>query len=214
MAKRVVCVFDLDHTLIRVNSSYHFGCYLYRKGIISLSKALSLAFFYFRHKFLGMATGRLHEEVFCRLFKGKKLSFFQNLVNDYLDIYLDDIVYVPGYRRLIEAQRFGYNTMIVSSSPGFIVEAIAYRFTVDSWRATQYSRDGSGLFNKVAHIVDGEDKAKYVKEVLEEKYDEIWGFSDSILDKPFLESVTNPVAVNPDGKLWRYSKMKDWEVVE
>ena len=212
MEKRVVCVFDLDHTLVRVNSSFHFGLYLYRKKVISLKQALLLGLIYFRHKFLGMGVKKLHQEIFSRLFLGKKASLFQELLEDFLDTSLDDIVYVPGYRRLIEAQKMGHTTMIVSSSPGFIVEGIAYRFTVDSWRATKYKTE-RGLFTSVAQVVTGSEKAKVVQE-LQQSFDEVWGFSDSILDLPFLEAVTRPFVVKPDSKLRRHAKREKWEIVQ
>ena len=39
-----------------------------------------------------------------------------------------------------------------------------------------------------------------------------WAYGDSFSDRPLLEAVGNPVAVNPDARLYRFASDKKWHV--
>jgi len=212
--KGIVSVFDLDFTLLSVNSSYHFGTFLYRNGVISFLEMLKLVSLYARHKVFGMSTDKLHHKVFYRLFKGRSVIFFRQQVERYLDEVWNNIIYLPGFRRLVEAQQQGQCTVILSNAPNFLVESIANRFSVDEWEATVYGVDSNKKFSSIVKVMNGRDKAQYLCDHLKPYYEEVHAYSDSILDLPFLEAATVPVGVNPDQRLRAICRNKNWKIID
>jgi hypothetical protein len=70
---------------------------------------------------------------------------------------------------------------------------------------------------EIAFYAYGEGKAEAIREVAAERgYDlaQCWAYSDSATDRPMLEAVGNPVAVNPDKSLRRHAAENGWRLRE
>lgn len=214
MAPQIV-FFDLDHTLLRRNSSFSFGLYLYNKKLISCLTLAKLYCFYILHKFDRIGIEELHQRGFNCLFAGKQVSDFKTVVEDFLDENLESLKNTPALIRFNEAKRRGDHVVILSSSPDFLVEAFARKFQVDFWRATEYLVE-EGAWTKLGCVMEGGTKALHVSELSEKlsvPLHQTIGYSDSHLDLLFLEKVGKPVAVNPTRSLLRIAKKRNWEVL-
>ncbi len=209
-------VFDLDHTLVKGNSSLNFCLYLVSKNVLpwfSLSYAL---IYYIRHCCFGLSLERLHTSIFRVLLRGKSLTLLEEHVDDFAACYLEKAVNASTFLRLRLAQHLGDYTVILSNSPGFLVGAFARSLGVDEWRATQYGVDEKKNLSQIDQILQGQDKADYVNKALsrlEIAKKDVTAYSDSYLDLPFLLSAGNPVVVSPDRKLRKYSCLNQWTVI-
>lgn len=212
-----ISAFDLDHTLIRTNCAFHFGAYLCRKryrpsGILFL---LLIAYFLLTIKLLSIS--RLHKLAFKWLFKGVDSKDVAGWVEEYLKEYLNlEQLYTPAVERLKAAKANGDLTLILSSSPSFLVEPIAKFFEVDDWYATVYSTDHLGKYAAIDKIVLGEDKAAYMRSCYREHHltrEAATAYSDSSSDLAFLDACGNAVGVNPDWKLRRLCQKKRWVII-
>lgn len=208
--------FDLDHTLLKVNSSFCFGKYLYKQGILSVSQLLQLGPIYFLHKAGIFSAKTLHRLVFKRLFLGLPRSFFKQ----HLDLFLQDnferMLYHPAVERLKAAQLSGHYVAILSNSPDFLVEAIAKRLQVSHFEGSIYSVDEAQRFSHIKQLIQSEDKAASIVNTLkshEIKKENTTIYSDSILDLDFLLSGGVQVGVNPDTKLRALCQKHHWEVI-
>lgn len=209
-------IFDLDHTLLTVNSSFHFGLYLYRQRVSSLRILLLCLSDYMRHKWLGMSIQTLHAKSFERLFKGQNFLEIRRHVDQFLIDHLSSMLYQPVMQRLKAAQAQGDEVVILSSSPDFLVGEIARHLQVPHWKSTVYQVDEEGKFSQISQIMEGEDKARYVQTLADQMQIHVSAiavYSDSYLDLPVLKIAGQAIGVGPDSHLKRVCLQNDWEIL-
>lgn len=210
-------VFDLDHTLVKVNTSYLFGSYLYYHRVFPLSQLMRCAFYYARHKWLGLSLQQLHQNIFNLVFRGKNLRYLEEHVSVFLEQEFEKMIQKPVFDRLQQAKAKGHYIVILSSSPDFLVGPLAKLFGVQDWQSSFYTANSDGKLEKISQVMEGEDKAKYVQE-LQQK----WGissasttvYSDSYLDLPVLRIAGKAVAVAPDSWLRKVCLREGWDILE
>jgi len=209
-------VFDLDHTLLTVNSSFRFGAFLYRRNFFSFWILFGCLIDYARYKWLGMPIQQLHLKTFVRLFKGRSLNTIQRHVIQFLNESLNKLLYPPVLKKLEDHQAQGDYVMILSSSPDFLVGQIAARLKVDHWKGTVYQADKNGQLIAISQFMEGEDKADYLKELLSHlKFSQLslTVYSDSYLDLPLLKMAGQAVGVRPDHRLKKICLQNRWEII-
>ncbi len=209
-------VFDLDHTLLKVNSSYRFGEYLYHHQFFTFSTLLACLCAYTRHKWLGMSVQSLHAKTFAHLFKGCDLTAIQRHVENFLLENFASLLYDPVVKRLEAAQDKGEEAIILSSSPDFLVGAIANRLQVLNWTGTPYLRNSQGKFSSIGPILEGQGKADIVISLAQQMnlpLSDTIVYSDSYLDLPVLRIAGRAIGVKPDGHLKRVCLQNGWEIL-
>ena len=215
-SKEVFSVFDLDHTLINANASFAFGLYLYKSRHLSFKDMIYCLGLYFMHKKMGMNMKWLHSRVFARIFRGKDAKKMQEHVGTFLNSSFHLMVNNSLVNLLKEKQQSGTKVAILSSSPDFLVKAIADRLGVKNSIGTPYLTDSKECFSSISKVIHGQDKAKWVVDFAKKSgisLDETMAFTDSHLDLPLLEIVGIPVAVNPDRKLLKISRSRGWQIL-
>lgn len=213
---RTFSAFDLDHTLLKENSSFSFGKYLYQQKHISLGAFLFIIRSSMCYNLGFLSITEVHQRAFERLFCGKFLSQVESWVSSFLDKHLEDLIYAPAFKALNDAQQAGHITAIISSSPSFLVEPIAKRFGLTFCKATQYAIDKDNRFCQIASLMLGEDKARFLIEFMNQHgicKKHVIAFSDSFLDLPFLLAAGVAVAVNPDRKLRLFCLKNNWPII-
>lgn len=211
----MISIFDLDHTLINANSSYCFGVFLYRKGVLSLPKALYLATPYLLHKAGWISLNSLHNQIFNQLFKGQESKLFSAYVEEFLDTYLEGLLRPSIIQQLIADKAEGGTVALFSSSPDFLVDPIAKRLKIDHVLSSQYLVDKEGLFAKIPFLVTGDEKRRTLQQMQQEAPNAYTtAYSDSLEDLPLLEAVSRPVCVFPDRHLKKIALIKQWEVID
>ena len=209
-----ISAFDLDNTLVTVNSSFLFSRYLHKEGVLSFSTQIHTALLYVRHRFLGLPLEALHHAAFAALLKGRRRQDLQKHAVAFVDSNFDRILYVPAVAALRQAQERGDYTVILSSSPCFLVEIFAQKFGVDAWHASQYVVDSEGVLRAPSDILDGTVKAGILLEKAQELgAKDTAAYSDSHLDLPFLEAADSPVAVRPDRELTKICRKRGWKLI-
>lgn len=177
---------------------------------------LCLAGYYWLHKAHLLSMAKLQTKIFKKLFLGRSYSSIQPHLSAFLDGYFHDLLYLPALSKLKEAQAQGHYTIILSSSPDFLVQAFAKRFEVMEWKATIYKLDGNNHFSALSKLMQGPDKAVHLnalKKSLKISKENITAYSDSILDAPFLYSAGRAIAVRPDRLLRSLCKKNNWQIL-
>lgn len=211
-----ISIFDLDHTLLKVNSSYRFGNYLYRQKWISFSALTTCLANYAFHKLLGLSIEKTHRNIFKALFQDRSLFEIEQKVSLFLDQELENLLYQPAIRRLMQAQKKGEHIVILSSSPDFLVSAIADRLSVTDWKATSYSSNRQGYLENISKTLEGEDKAEYMDALAHQfntPLSSMTFYSDSLLDLPALQKAGKAVGVMPDRRLKGICYKNGWEIL-
>lgn len=211
----MLIVFDLDHTLLKCNSSYRFGWYLYRKKFLSSWVLLGSLRDYVKHKWFGMSLHALHAHSFARIFKGRCVKQVNEFVDQFLLENLTSFISQPLLKRLKEAKKSS-TILLLSSSPDFLVGKIARFLELDRWGATTYLVDNQTKFHQIAHIMDGENKAQYVTALaknLSIPLSAVTVYSDSILDLPLFKLAGKAICVDPNRRLAKVCKQNGWEMI-
>lgn len=205
-------LFDLDHTLLVNNCSYRFGAYLYKQKVFSFYTMLKLVSFYTLHKANLLSMTSLHQKIFQLVFKGKSYTS----VAQYIDPFLSQEwkTYAPAIERLQFAKQNNHFIAILSSSPDFLVKAIASKLNIKNWKATIYQLDNQANFCEISNVLEGKDKAAYIDHLKKDiAIQNIIAYSDSHLDIPFLKAAGTAIGVNPNKKLRRLCQELNWEVI-
>ena len=209
-------VFDLDHTLLKVNSSFRFGSFLYKNSYFSCWRAFACISDYFRYEWFGLSIYELHHRIFRRLFEGRNSLEICNFAAKFLTESFEEMLYSPALERLNEAMARGDYVVILSSSPDFLVEQIANRLHVVHWKGTKYCTNEQGFFYRIASVMEGEEKAKVLAELSENlklSKENITVYSDSHLDLPMLNMAGRPVGADPNFQLKRICLRNGWEII-
>lgn len=137
-------------------------------------------------------------------------------MEDFLDESFDAMLYQPVMEHLKMAQSQGDKVLILSSSPDFLVRAIANRLGVQQWKGTGYQIDDEGKFSFISHVMDGEDKANDVKTFVDQMGLSLSAtsvYSDSYLDLPVLKIAGRSIGVRPDWRLRNICIANQWEIL-
>jgi len=221
-ARQKLTLFDLDHTLIPIDSDYEWGVFTTRLGwndaaeftrrndaFYAQYKAGTLDI----HAYVRFATAAICRQGAIKS-EAAHAEFMRTVVQKAIQ---------PQALELVRGhQRAGDLVVIVTATNEFVTRPIAQAFGVQDLIAIQLARDPStGWFTGV---IDGtpsfrEGKVARVQQWLAERglrWDALdtTFYSDSINDLPLLEQATHPVATNPDDALRAEAAQRGWRILE
>ncbi len=111
----------------------------------------------------------------------------------------------------------GYYLLAVSHSPKIVLDQFCPRLGFDKTYGMMYEVGPQDLFTGAVldeHLIG--NKANIVKRAVEKENLALVhsvGVGDTESDVPFLELVVKPICFNPNKKLYRYAKLREWKVV-
>lgn len=218
---QTLALFDLDHTLLPIDSDYEWGAFLGRMGVVDPGpyEARNREF-YERYKagtlvieeFLAFALAPLAEHDMETL-HGWHRRFMAEVIEPVLR---------PAARDLVDRHRArGDLCAIVTATNDFVTAPIARAFGVEHLIATRAECiDGRYSGRPAGTPCFRKGKLTRVEEWLAgiqrdwTSFDERWFYSDSVNDLPLLEHVNHPVAVNPDPVLRAHATARSWPILE
>jgi HAD superfamily hydrolase (TIGR01490 family) len=210
--------FDLDRTLISGSSTFAFGVAAWRASLLDgrqltgdAARALSFRMFGASDERTRQTRDRLLEAI-----EGTDEVDLAHLSHDIVPRLVDQVR--PESRELIEWHReAGRDQWIVSASAQGIVDPLAHAIGMTGGIGTRVQvRDGTFTGELDGPFVYGEGKVVAIRAIAREHgYDlsRCYAYSDSISDRPMLELVGHPVAVNPDRGLETLARARGWPIV-
>lgn len=128
-----------------------------------------------------------------------------------------DVVYKYTRDQIYAHKNMGHKVFFISGSPDFLVEKMAKKYNVTDYRSSKYEVDKNGVFTgKVIPMWASNHKKGAIKE-LTDKYpidlSKSYAYGDTHGDMSMLQSVGNPIAINPTKEFIEYIK-KDQELAE
>jgi alcohol-forming fatty acyl-CoA reductase len=119
-----------------------------------------------------------------------------------------------GMRRIREHRRAGHRVVFLTGALDFTVAPMAsLADIVASARLRQSNGRYTGELEEVPYA--GDARASFLRRLSKELGADLsksYAYADSLSDLPMLESVGNPVAVNPDPRLRRIARDRRWAV--
>lgn len=208
--------FDVDHTITRRSSGARFIAAAIRQRLLPLRLLAIIPYYAFTYRY-GLYRPRGYAGGFpylrgvrrSELEAAAQLSFERGLKHD---------VYPEALSLIKERKSQGKTVALATSSLDFIVMPLAEYLGVEIVLATSFEfRDGmcTGMIRGAPLF--RQEKRRRVLEYVNQSgvpRHECSFYSDSIYDLPLLEDVGNPVAVNPDFKLRRIAKTRNWSILD
>jgi HAD superfamily hydrolase (TIGR01490 family) len=209
-------IFDVDHTLTRHSSGGRFVTLAMRKGIVPLRVLLVLPWYSFTYR-LGVFHLREYDEGFPYL-KGISRSALEKIAVESFETRLKGDLFEGALSLVRRLRDEGRRVILATSSIDFIVEPLARYLGVGGVLATTLEfADGASTGRFVGTPMFRREKKERVLTFLSAEGiqpGECSFYSDSIYDLPLLEAVGNPVAVNPDFRLRRIARQRNWRIME
>ena len=221
MNKIQLALFDLDHTLLPLDSDYEWGEFTIRLGWCDATEFKRRNAEYFEH----YRAGTLDIHDYVRFATQALREQGPQAAAQAHARFMDEVI-APAIRpqalELVERHRqAGAQVLIVTATNDFVTGPIAQVFGVTELIAVQLERDAQG---QVTGEIVGtpsarEGKVQRMNEWLATRSLD-WAdvettfYTDSLNDLPLLEKVTYPVVTNPDDKLRLLARERGWPILD
>lgn len=220
-----VALFDLDHTLLPIDSDYAWGEFTIARGWVDpVDFKRQNDDFYAQYK-----AGTLDVQAYVRF--ATEAIRRQGATNsiaahaDFMRASVQKSIQPQALELVRQHQRAGDLVAIVTATNEFVTRPIAQAFGVDDLIAVELERepcaDGAGWFTGAIRGVPSfrEGKVQRVEAWLQERglgWDTVHTtfYSDSMNDLPLLEKATVPVATNPDERLRALALARGWRILD
>lgn len=217
--RRAVAFYDLDGTLVGLNLVHlsafvlaNLGEWAGRLGYL-MSLAANLPRLYFAEK----QDRRLLNLVLFGIFKGVSRDRLIALGEEYCERVLMRHLYPQGIELLCANRSAGLEPVLVTGSPDFVVAPLARRLKIGTFAANRLTFSRGLATGRVQEpVMAGSDKAEWCAAYSQARGLDLahcWGYADSFYDLQFLTALGHPVAVNPDRKLERTARSRQWPIV-
>jgi HAD superfamily hydrolase (TIGR01490 family) len=207
--------FDVDYTIIRGSSVPLFLLKGVLRGLFPVLTLTHIPFF-----FLQYHAGNMHADSrdwYFPVLSGKSRRRLEE-VSEANSTSLKARIY-PEARQLIEQlQAQGRRVVLATSSLDLIVRPLAEHLGIEDVIATALEFDGdrcTGRFAEGPLLKDR--KREKVHEYIRSRgvgWQDCSFYTDSVYDIALLESVADPVAVNPDKRLSRIATSRGWRILK
>jgi HAD superfamily hydrolase (TIGR01490 family) len=218
-APRRAAFFDVDKTLLPGSSMYLLARGMYRRGLYTARDLFGFAFSQIAYRASGMEninTMNAAREQALAFIEGKRKSDLEPLAQDIVVEVIGPRIY-PGMRRVIEAHHAnGDMTYLVTAAPADVAERIAAYLGMDGALGTRAELvDDTYTGRLTGPVLHGPAKVEAVRALAADRGIDLQlssAYSDSMNDRPLLEGVGHPVAVNPDRNLLKLAGERAWPV--
>jgi HAD superfamily hydrolase (TIGR01490 family) len=210
--------FDVDNTVVRGASLFHFAQGLYRRRFFTWRDLSRFAWKQARFRALGENIDHVHQAVEQGLafVAGHSVAEMTAIGEDVYDEVIAAKVW-PGTHALAQAHLdAGERVWLVTATPVEVAQVIARRLGLTGALGTvAESVDGVYTGRLVGQALHGAAKAEAVRALAAAEALELSrcsAYSDSVNDLPLLSLVGRPCAVNPDRALRTHARARGWDV--
>ena len=216
-----LALFDLDHTLLPIDSDHTWGVFTTELGWNDPKVFNQRNDEFYAHYQAG--TLDIHDYVRFATQAARERGAVEAARAH--DRYMDEVIrprITPEALALVRShQHAGDTVMIVTATNEFVTRPIAQAFGVSELIAVELERDATGWITGEIKGTPSfrEGKVTRVAQWLAQQGLD-WGdvemsfYSDSMNDLPLLEKAHHPVATNPDARLRQLATERGWRILE
>lgn len=216
-----LALFDLDHTLLPLDSDYEWGEFTIRIGWNDPVEFARRNDEFYAHYQAG--TLNVHDYVRFAIDavrqRGPEAAAAAHA--QFMREVIGPAIRPEALALVRQHQAAGDDVVIVTATNEFVTAPIARALGVDQLLSVQLSRDASGWYTGE---IDGiptmrEGKVQRMEQWLAAR-GQGWAdvestfYSDSMNDVPLLEKVDHPVATNPDPRLRALAQERGWRILD
>ena len=213
-------LFDLDHTLLAGDSDYGWGQFMVRHGLVDAEEyPRKNAAFYAAYQ-----AGKLDQAAylaFClQPLTRYSMEELEGWHRKFMAETIEPLMTARGRSVVAERLQAGDLVVIVTSTNRFITGPIARAYGVEHLIATDPEvREGRYTGRVAGMPAFREGKVARLHSWLGQRgkrlddFAQSWFYSDSTNDLPLLETVTHPVAVDPEKALRQIAERRRWPII-
>ena len=216
-----LALFDLDGTLLAIDSDHAFGEFLVRIGWAdgeAFRRANDAFYAQYQAEQLDVAA---YIRFATSVWRERSARELADASRRFIDEVIRPAVHDSARALLHRHAEAGDRIAIVTATNEFVTRPIATLFGVDELIATELQRDADGRVTGELRGVPSfrEGKVTRVQQWLAqqglrcEDFDRISFYSDSTNDLALLEQVSHPVATNPAPALERIAAARGWPIL-
>ena len=217
-----LALFDLDHTLLPIDSDYEWGRFLVRTDAVDVAafEASNAAFF------LQYQAGTLDPVQYLQFALGTLAQFKRHELDALHRNFMRDVItpaLLPQAQALIKRhQDAGDLVAIVTATNRFVTAPIARAFEIVHLLAAEpeFTSTGEVTGKLIGVPTSGTGKVVHTHAWLAamnrtlDGFERSYFYSDSHNDLPLMSLVTDPVATNPNRQLTAHAQALGWPILK
>jgi HAD superfamily hydrolase (TIGR01490 family) len=216
MSTRAAAIFDLDRTLLQVNSATLWFKRERAAGRLPLGQAVEAAGWMGLYG-LGLMRGDVALGRAVRGIAGEAEAVVQARLDAFYDEELAH-AFAPGGLAALQAhQRAGDATVLLTSASAIVARRVQAQLGIDAALGLELEVEDGLYTGRIAQLSFGRAKVELAERWAEEHGVDLgqsWFYSDSISDLPLLERVGRAMVVQPDVRLARLARRRGWPILD
>lgn len=221
MTKPRVTLFDLDHTLLPIDSDYSWGEFTQQIGWTDPVAFKQRNDEFYAHYVAGTLDVHDYVRFAVEALRLRGQAAYEEAHARFMREWITPALKPEALQLVRGHQQQGDTVAIVTATNELVTRPIAAAFGVPELIAVELERDHSGwITGEIAGVPSmREGKVVRVAQWLDERgldwLDvETTFYSDSLNDLPLLERVEHPVATNPDPRLRTIALERGWRILD
>lgn len=208
-----IAFFDLDRTLLSVNSGSGWIRAEYTDGYISRWQLLRATVWLARYH-LGLAEMEAVLRDAIAAYAGEPEAELRDRTHRFYEREVRHRVRPGALEALDRHRAAGDRLVLLTTSSNYLSEMIGHQLALDDWLCSRFEVDPEGrLTGRPVTLCYGPHKVSLAAAWAADHGVELTDcafYSDSITDAPMLEAVGRPVVIEPDPRLRRLARARGW----
>lgn len=218
---RTLALFDLDHTLLDVDSDYLWGEYIVKHNLVDEATYRTANQKFYEEYIAGTLDATEYNEFVAQFLASLPMTRLHELREDYIKYEIEPHMRPKAVSVLREHIDLGHDVVIISATNDFVVSAIAERFGIEEANVLatpleikndRYTGKLTDKPNFQAGKIYHLDKWLDKQQLSGVRFEKTYAYSDSKNDIPLLEWADVPVCISPDDALHAHALANRWAV--
>jgi len=222
MTSRNLCLFDLDHTLLPIDSDHAWGEFVTRQGWVDpVEFSRGNDRFYAQYQ-AGTLDIHAYIDFATRPWRDRPQAEMAAAHDRFMAEAIRPALRPAALELVRRHQAQGDLVALVTATNEFVTAPIACAFGIDHLLAVRLERGPAG---NITGRIDGEPSFREGKTVRVQQwlsglgmalqnFERISVYSDSANDLPLMECATDPVATNPSPSLETIARERGWRILQ
>lgn len=208
-----VAFFDMDKTVLSVNSASRYARWMFRRGELRIRDMFRTARWLVQYRLAIIDAQAVTRKAMATV-AGSKEAHMVALCREWFEVDIKRFITDAAVRRIEDHRAKGHQVVLLTAATPYIAEPVAAHLELDGCICTRLRVDPvDGCFTgePVEPLCFGRGKIDWAEAWVRERgsnLDSAWFYTDSYTDLPMVERVARPVAVNPDPRLRRYARRR------
>ncbi|MFA5097558.1 MAG: HAD-IB family hydrolase [Candidatus Margulisiibacteriota bacterium] len=208
-----IAVFDIDGTIIKGFTEFHFFIYLFKKGIINVADIISLAMYFILFRLGFMSVEGLRKKA-AGIVDGMKIEKFSQIVKNFFNETIRHRISEKALKIIDADKRQEYRIVISTAAFDLIAQGYADIVSADSIIATEIAVCENVINGKVKSVINyGRNKEAKMREFCRNNNVDLAkskAYANDLSDLFLLKMFGCPIVCNPDRKMRAIARKNGW----